>query len=144
MLAMCTASHAQVKSLRCGHFMHLHCYRDYIRRGNESGAGSTEAFWYRWPVCLKSMEDMTEYFAQIDAALGRQPMAPEYKEWKARILCHDCESYSEAPFHFIYHKCGECGSYNTRVEKQLPAGGSSGAAPPLKAGTGQGCDTPDG
>ena len=31
------------------------------------------------------------------------------------ILCHDCELKSSAPFHWLYHKCKSCGSYNTRA-----------------------------
>ena len=31
------------------------------------------------------------------------------------ILCNDCERKGQAPFHFVYHKCPHCASYNTRV-----------------------------
>jgi hypothetical protein len=31
------------------------------------------------------------------------------------ILCNDCGKQGEAPFHFVYHKCCHCASYNTRV-----------------------------
>lgn len=31
------------------------------------------------------------------------------------ILCNDCEQKGEAPFHFVYHKCSHCNSYNTRL-----------------------------
>lgn len=31
------------------------------------------------------------------------------------LLCNDCEERSSAPFHFVYHKCGHCASYNTRI-----------------------------
>jgi Zinc-ribbon len=43
-----------------------------------------------------------------------------------QVLCHDCEAYTTVPYHFCYHKCGACGSYNTRVEEQ-----TQGAAPKL-------------
>lgn len=33
------------------------------------------------------------------------------------ILCNDCEKKGSARFHWLYHKCGFCGSYNTRVIK---------------------------
>lgn len=33
------------------------------------------------------------------------------------ILCNDCDKKGSAPFHWLYHKCGFCGSYNTRVIK---------------------------
>lgn len=31
------------------------------------------------------------------------------------ILCNDCEKKGTAPFHWLYHKCSSCGSYNTRL-----------------------------
>jgi hypothetical protein len=33
------------------------------------------------------------------------------------ILCNDCDKKGTAPFHWLYHKCRFCGSYNTRVIK---------------------------
>jgi len=33
------------------------------------------------------------------------------------ILCNDCERKGRCRFHWLYHKCGSCGSYNTRVIK---------------------------
>ena len=32
-----------------------------------------------------------------------------------KVLCNDCGSTGEARFHFVYHKCPDCTSYNTRV-----------------------------
>lgn len=31
------------------------------------------------------------------------------------ILCNDCEKRGTASFHWLYHKCPYCGSYNTRL-----------------------------
>lgn len=31
------------------------------------------------------------------------------------VMCNDCGKHSEAPFHFVYHKCAHCASYNTRL-----------------------------
>ena len=31
------------------------------------------------------------------------------------VMCNDCGKRGEAPFHFVYHKCVHCASYNTRV-----------------------------
>lgn len=33
------------------------------------------------------------------------------------ILCNDCDKKSASRFHWLYHKCRFCGSYNTRVIK---------------------------
>lgn len=31
------------------------------------------------------------------------------------VMCNDCGKHSKAPFHFVYHKCAHCASYNTRL-----------------------------
>eukprot|EP00903_Cladosiphon_okamuranus_P018703 g17216.t1 len=77
------------------------------------------------------MEDMTEYFSQMDSMVASQPMPVEYSGWKVKVLCHDCERYSEVPYHFYYLKCGACGSYNTRVEGTTLREGATGLTAPL-------------
>ena len=37
------------------------------------------------------------------------------------ILCNDCGRKGRSRFHWLYHKCGACGSYNTRVIKTTDA-----------------------
>lgn len=32
-----------------------------------------------------------------------------------KVMCNDCGAMGEAHFHFVYHKCLRCTSYNTRV-----------------------------
>ena len=32
-----------------------------------------------------------------------------------KVLCNDCGATGDAQFHFVYHKCLRCTSYNTRV-----------------------------
>ena len=34
------------------------------------------------------------------------PLAEEYSGWKTKVLCHDCERYTEVPYHFFYLKVG--------------------------------------
>ncbi|CAM9556797.1 unnamed protein product [Discosporangium mesarthrocarpum] len=114
-------STSRVKGLKCGHLMHLHCYKEYIKRSD------AREFWYRCPICRKSMDDMQEYFSQMDAVVASQPMPDEYSDWKSKVLCYDCEKYTEVPYHFYYLKCGGCGSYNTRAEGQVPQDGTSGS-----------------
>ena len=46
-------------------------------------------------------------------------MPPEYKDVKILLLCNDCGSMSEVPFHIMGGKCSDCGSYNTaRADSQ--------------------------
>lgn len=42
-------------------------------------------------------------------------LPPALASKKQPILCNDCGTKGEASFHFVYHKCGGCGSYNTTL-----------------------------
>jgi len=48
-----------LKKLRCGHVMHLECYTQFCKTT------------YKCPICKKSMEDMSDYFALIDRSIER-------------------------------------------------------------------------
>ncbi|CDS12851.1 hypothetical protein LRAMOSA05035 [Lichtheimia ramosa] len=89
----------------CGHCIHKLCYTAYIQTS------------YQCPTCLKSLGDMSEYFERLDRELERQPMPPEYEKYVSYIFCNDCEKKSRAKYHFFYHKCEHCKSYNTTVLK---------------------------
>lgn len=96
-------SHTPVKALSCGHFMHSACYRAYTYSH------------YTCPICSKSLGDMNVYFGMLDALLASEQLPEEYRSREQDILCNDCESKGRAPFHWLYHKCRNCGSYNTRA-----------------------------
>ena len=118
--------------LQCGHCMHQECFSRYIR------------FNYTCPICRKSIlsaEDRKAFFWRIDMEVRQHQMPVEYDDLVAKIVCNDCESHSVAKYHFFYHKCGSCGSYNTHVlskvkrESKSGEGASgSGAAGPSSAG----------
>jgi len=86
---------------------------------------------------------MTAYYSKIDSLLAEQTMPPDYANIFSIVLCNDCEVKSEAPYHFLYHKCGKCKGYNTKVletfkrvadgqvqvVENATAGGPSGTAP---------------
>lgn len=96
-------SHTPVKALTCGHFMHSACYRAYTYSH------------YTCPICSKSLGDMNVYFGMLDALLASEQLPEEYRDRQQDILCNDCEAKGRAPFHWLYHKCRKCGSYNTRA-----------------------------
>eukprot|EP00250_Pteridium_aquilinum_P019141 c24314_g1_i1 orf=828-4589(+) len=96
-------SKAPVKALSCGHFMHSACFQTFTNNH------------YTCPICCKSVGDMSVYFGMLDGLLAGEELPDEYKDRKQDILCNDCEQRGIAPFHWLYHKCGKCGSYNTRV-----------------------------
>jgi iron-sulfur cluster repair protein YtfE (RIC family) len=92
-----------LRGLKCGHVMHLSCFTMYIR-------GQA----YTCPLCKKSVEDMKEYFAMLDAAVRMQPMPAAYSSTMSNVYCQDCENTGQVPYHFVGCKCPKCGSYNTR------------------------------
>ncbi|XP_006654746.2 zinc finger protein BRUTUS-like isoform X1 [Oryza brachyantha] len=98
-------SSAAVKGLPCGHFMHSACFQAYT------------CSHYTCPICSKSLGDMTVYFGMLDGLLAAEQLPEEYRDRCQDILCNDCERKGRSRFHWLYHKCGFCGSYNTRVIK---------------------------
>ena len=87
----------------CGHAIHWLCYTSHIKNS------------YQCPLCLKSILDMTTHFKRLEALLKEQPMPQEYAHLKNNVLCNDCEKKSTVPFHFLYHQCAHCQSFNTKV-----------------------------
>ncbi|KAK6921197.1 Zinc finger, CHY-type [Dillenia turbinata] len=98
-------SSTAVRALPCGHFMHSACFQAYT------------CSHYICPICSKSLGDMAVYFGMLDALLAAEELPEEYKDRCQDILCNDCEKKGTSRFHWLYHKCGFCGSYNTRVIK---------------------------
>lgn len=91
----------------CGHGIHFFCHREHLQNS------------YQCPVCLKSVTDMSHFFNQIDLMLSNHVMPSEYDNVRSEILCNDCEMKSTVKFHFVYHKCSYCKSYNTKVLSTL-------------------------
>lgn len=94
-----------LRALKCGHFMHSACFQAYT------------CSHYTCPLCSKSMGDMTVYFGMLDALLAAEELPEEYRDRDQDILCNDCDKKGKARFHWLYHRCSLCGSYNTRVIK---------------------------
>ncbi|XP_027329762.1 zinc finger protein BRUTUS-like At1g18910 isoform X3 [Abrus precatorius] len=55
------------------------------------------------------------YFRMLDALLAEEKNSDVLSSQTQVILCNDCEKKGAATFHWLYHKCPYCGSYNTRV-----------------------------
>ncbi|CAA2997772.1 zinc finger protein BRUTUS-like At1g74770 isoform X1 [Olea europaea var. sylvestris] len=96
-------SNSPVKALPCGHLMHSACFQDYT------------CSHYTCPICSKSLGDMQVYFGMLDALLAEEKIPEEYSGRIQVILCNDCEKRGTVSFHWLYHKCSHCGSYNTRL-----------------------------
>lgn len=91
-------SSSPAKELACGHFMHADCLQQHL------------LYSYTCPVCCRSLGDMSAYFEMLDALLAAEhdSLPQQYQGVSQRVHCHDCGSETEAPFHFVYHKCQKC------------------------------------
>jgi zinc finger protein-like protein len=98
-------SAAPIKELPCGHFLHSSCFAEYAR------------YAYTCPICCKSIGNMGTYFQMLDSLLAseRGALPPGYAGRTQDVMCHDCGRAGSAPFHFVYHACPHCRSYNTRL-----------------------------
>ncbi|KAF8401554.1 hypothetical protein HHK36_012496 [Tetracentron sinense] len=131
--------------LKCGHTMHLECYREMGRHNK-----------YCCPICFKSVFDMSNTWKRIDEEIEATVMPEDYRYKKfcaicgmtfiplvvalhifgwfgdialsfakthlrckcmsqVWILCNDCNNTTEDFFHVIGQKCSHCKSYNTRA-----------------------------
>ncbi|KAF5792750.1 putative transcription factor C2H2 family [Helianthus annuus] len=111
-------STSRLKSLDpCGHVMHSSCFQAYT------------CCYYTCPICNKSLRDMQKkkkknvsnsvisqvYYGMLDTMLAEEEIPEEYLGRTKDIFCIDCEKEGSAPFHWLYHKCPHCESYNTRL-----------------------------
>lgn len=91
-----------LRGLKCGHVMHMKCFTQYR---NSS---------YTCPLCMRSMEDMKDHWALLDAAIRMQPMPASFLHTFSNIYCQDCGKTGQVQYHFVGQKCPCCSSYNTR------------------------------
>lgn len=98
-----------LRGLQCGHVMHLSCFTQMRSHS------------YTCPLCKKSAEDMSEYFALLDSAIRMQPMPPAYSATTSNIYCQDCGKMCNVAYHFVGLKCQHCRSYNTRELQRVDA-----------------------
>ncbi|KAL1922663.1 uncharacterized protein VTP21DRAFT_10202 [Calcarisporiella thermophila] len=96
-------SNTKVIFMPCGHSIHDDCFSLYSRRA------------FQCPICQKDIDDMTSYYRQLDILLAKEQMPPAYRDYTSLVFCNQCEQRCETPYHFLYHKCKNCGSYNVRV-----------------------------
>ena len=99
-----------VTFMQCGHAIHVSCFYKMELKATHT-----------CPVCQKSVRDMRFLFERWDEIMAAQQMPEEYANDRSLILCNDCERRTETKYHFYYHKCCECSSYNTKVIEVIKA-----------------------
>jgi RING finger/CHY zinc finger protein 1 len=92
-------------SLPCGHLIHTACMQ-----------GLTDI---NCPVCGMAMQKMSaQQNAHIQQLIDstKDKLPEEVKNHKVNILCNEClHKTNDAPFHFYGIKCGNCGTFNTKM-----------------------------
>ncbi len=97
-----------VMPLKCGHYVHVECFNKSLQTGNIENS-------YRCLLCRKSILDMSSMWNQLDTVLQNETIPDEFVNKKRTIYCNDCGKKTETQMHFVYHKCQNCGSYNTEI-----------------------------
>jgi uncharacterized CHY-type Zn-finger protein len=95
--------------LRCNHFIHKNCYNEFIKH-NESTKKILSC-----SLCKKSIKNPINFEKEYDLLYMNNPIDEYYKNWKSNIHCNDCNKKCDVKYHYNYHKCISCKSYNTSV-----------------------------
>ncbi len=103
-------SRDDIIQLNCLHNLHSHCYTELFN--------NADSFIVGCPVCRKSIVRIPKIESQIENYTNSLIIPEEYKDIVATICCNDCLKLSKVPFKFMYHKCQECGSWNTYVKEK--------------------------
>ncbi|KAG0420006.1 putative E3 ubiquitin-protein ligase RZFP34 [Dictyocoela roeselum] len=86
--------------LECGHPMHRDCYQLYKKTN------------YSCPICRKTMGDNEIMNKMIQELIENNPTKTGIM---CNIFCYDCRSVSSAKYVFLFNRCLNCASFNTRV-----------------------------
>tara|TARA_Y100000590_G_scaffold463526_1_gene630505 strand:- start:1314 stop:2222 length:909 start_codon:yes stop_codon:yes gene_type:complete len=92
-----------VNLLQCGHCIHAKCLKEYTKTK------------YSCPICRKSLSNLKSHWNYLKELIKQRPMPEEYKDWKVKIFCNDCEKKCIVSKHFIGNECNNCNSYNTDI-----------------------------
>jgi RING finger/CHY zinc finger protein 1 len=95
-------SREQARVMKCGHTMHQHCFREYLKAG-----------FYTCPECSCSVVDMESYFQLLREERDSTPM-PAGTSVLTNYICKDCHHQGSRAFHVVGLECENCSSFNTR------------------------------
>ena len=90
--------------LKCNHLVHQECLNQYLKSNQ-----------YQCPLCKKSLIDMSNMWTDIENYVNLCQMPDEYKNYKVKVFCNDCEKRSLTKYHFTYNQCQECKGWNTEI-----------------------------
>jgi len=91
--------------LRCSHLIHRSCL-DQLKLFNKDNI-------IKCTICSMSIYDSKKYEEEYENKIKEMPVNCARKEWKTEYLCFDCHDKNTTNYHYYYHKCLNCNSYNT-------------------------------
>jgi hypothetical protein len=92
---------------KCAHVFHVDCLKEHMKND------------YKCPVCKKTIyEGNTEnIWFEFKFINYLNPVPEEYKNWKVKIYCNDCEKFCETSYQITsLYECTNCKSFNTQQE----------------------------
>ena len=104
-LDSCWDSQVNPTILQCGHIFHPLCVNQWFQQN------------YTCPICKKSAYKPIPLWGVIENYVSNSELPEEQNNWKTIAYCNDCEKKTESKYHPAYHKCQECNSWNTQIEK---------------------------
>ena len=103
----CWDSQENLTVIKCGHAFHISCLNTWLQNH------------WNCPLCKKSVSNLELLWQKMSEMMEQTVMPDEYKDWKSEIICYDCNKKSVTNYHFVYHKCSHCNSWNTSVDNIL-------------------------
>ena len=95
--------------LNCGHILHSKCYMEYIEK-------CCNSLIFICPICKKTGFAKEITTSILDKSVSKFHTGRSIHNQFEKIKCNDCSLDSKTIYHPIYHKCGHCSSYNTRLD----------------------------
>lgn len=91
--------------LRCSHLIHRSCL-DQLKLFNADKI-------VKCTICSMSIYDSKKYEEKYDDKVKELPVNTIRQNWKTEYLCFDCHDKDTTKYHYYFHKCLKCNSYNT-------------------------------
>jgi hypothetical protein len=92
---------------KCKHLIHKNCLQELKKSCVDKIPGCM--------LCKKSVVNYKLYETKYDNFIRDNQLPEYYDKWTTDILCNDCTKKCNVKYHFKYHKCTLCKSYNTSV-----------------------------
>ena len=91
--------------LKCSHLIHKSCLNK-LKNFNKDKI-------LRCTICNVSVHNSKKYEKKYDEKINELPVNLSRQDWKTEYLCFDCHDKDITKYHYYYHKCLKCNSYNT-------------------------------